>query len=164
MRPRKHSPIQIRSARADDGPAIAALVEASLALHARLQPGFFRAGRDDAPLVVDRHTLVLVAEAPRAGVVGMLRARVYDTPRRAHMAPRRRVMIEDLSVALRHRKRGVGRALVDAARRWSIEQGAAQLLLTLWEGNAGADAFYRALGFVAVSRVLELELPEKGRP
>ncbi len=164
MRSHKHSPIQIRSARAGDGPAIAALVEASLALHAKLHPDFFRAGGDDAVLVVDRHTLVLVAETPRAGVVGLLRARVYDTPRRAHMAPRRRAMIEDLSVARAHRKRGVGRALVEAARRWSVEQGAVQLLLTLWEGNAGADAFYRALGFRTVSRVLKLDLSDKGRP
>ncbi len=163
MRPPKHPPIQIRPARADDGAAIAMLVEASLALHARLHPDFFRAGRDETPLVVDRHTLVLVAEAPRAGVVGLLRARVYDTPRRAHMTPRRRVMIEDLSVSARYRKRGVGRALVAETRRWAAEQGAAQVLLTLWEGNAGGDAFYRALGFRAVSRVLAADVGGKGR-
>ena len=163
MRPPKNSSIQIRTACAADGSAIAALVEASLALHARLHPDFFRAGSDDTPLVVDRHTLVPVAELPRAGLVGFLRARVHDTPRRAHMTPKRRVMIEDLSVSSRHRKRGVGRALVDAARRWSAEQGAAQVLLTLWEGNEGGEAFYRTLGFRAVSRVLAADLEGKSR-
>jgi ribosomal protein S18 acetylase RimI-like enzyme len=48
----------------------------------------------------------------------------------------------------RYRRRGLGRALVDAAVAWAAARGADELRLWVDDTNPGAAEFYRALGFV----------------
>nr|WP_297425360.1 GNAT family N-acetyltransferase [uncultured Actinotalea sp.] len=45
------------------------------------------------------------------------------------------------------RRRGVGRALLAAAERWAVADGAARLTLWVLAGNHAAAAAYRAAGF-----------------
>jgi ribosomal protein S18 acetylase RimI-like enzyme len=49
----------------------------------------------------------------------------------------------------RHRRRGLGRQLVDAAVAWAAAHGAEQLQLWVDDTNPAAADFYRALGFAA---------------
>jgi ribosomal protein S18 acetylase RimI-like enzyme len=70
------------------------------------------------------------------------------------MVPRRRAHVEALVVDERHRRAGVGTALMDAANSWARERGAVEILLTVWDGNAAAEAFYQRLGYRVVSRAL----------
>ncbi|WP_298672200.1 GNAT family acetyltransferase [uncultured Sphingomonas sp.] len=53
-----------------------------------------------------------------------------------------------LAVAPDARRAGLGRALMDAAEAWLRARGAPKLQLMVRAGNEGAQAFYRALGFV----------------
>jgi ribosomal protein S18 acetylase RimI-like enzyme len=55
-----------------------------------------------------------------------------------------------LHVAADARRRGVGRALMTAAEELARRQGAAHLSLDVDVGEAGAMAFYTALGYAAV--------------
>lgn len=57
--------------------------------------------------------------------------------------------VVQLWVAPAYRRRGAGRALLDAVERWAL--GAGARTLTLWhvEGPDEAAAFYRACGWVA---------------
>ena len=50
------------------------------------------------------------------------------------------------------RRRGAGRALVEAVCDWARELGCARVTLCVIEGNPGAEALYRACGFTEVSR------------
>jgi len=144
-------------------------------LHAALVPGYFRAsspgpgaggggGGARAPerFVADPHAAMLVAEAdppPGGGVmtgavIGAVLVRAYDTPTDPTMVPRRRAHVEALVVDRRHRRAGVGRALMEAASTWARERGATEIVLTVWAGNQAAEAFYQRLGYQIVSRAL----------
>jgi GNAT superfamily N-acetyltransferase len=50
--------------------------------------------------------------------------------------------VEDLAVAPQHRSRGVGKALLDAAKAWAREHGATRLALDSGEARKDAHRFY----------------------
>lgn len=128
-----------------------------------MHPGFFRWAPRPASyfrtlLAADNET-VFVAELV-AKLCGCLTARLYDTPAQALYCPRRRVQLDDLVVRSTARRRGIGRALMSAAERWAREQGAEQLVLTVWQGNEAASAFYGQAGYGEAHRVLVRELDD----
>ncbi|MDE2483563.1 MAG: GNAT family N-acetyltransferase [bacterium] len=55
-------------------------------------------------------------------------------------------------VAPTHRRRGIGRALIEHACAWAREREIAALYLHVFPHNLAALALYRALGFVEVER------------
>jgi ribosomal protein S18 acetylase RimI-like enzyme len=163
----------VRSARLADEEAVLSLWEEMTAAHARLAPRFFsstEAGRREArrrdarrlrTTLADRQRALLVVEETRARgtrIVGLISVRVYDTPPDPTLVALRRAHVEEVIVTRTARRRGYGRALVDAAAAWAKSQGARQLLLTVWSGNAAAERFYDALRFRTVNRVLATEL------
>ena len=157
-------PINIRPAKIGDRDALLPLFQELNRHHAALQPGYFREVGGLPPALQlleqgDEAQGLLVAE--REGeLVGYLVARVHDTPEDPLLVRRRRAHVEDMMVAATARRQGVGRALVEAAARLSRERGAKCVLLTVWQGNEGAEAFYRSIGFEPLSCVLELPLRE----
>ena len=60
--------------------------------------------------------------------------------------------LEDLFVAERARRRGLGRALVAAALERARVRGARRIELDTSEANTGAVALYESLGFSAASK------------
>ena len=91
-------------------------------------------------------------------LVGAVQVQVYDTPRDPLMVPARRSHVVDLVVDEAHRRRGVGRRLMEEAASWSRRQGAVQLVLSVWSENEEAEGFYRQLGYRPLNRVLGLDL------
>jgi ribosomal protein S18 acetylase RimI-like enzyme len=57
-------------------------------------------------------------------------------------------VLNDLFVAAEGRRRGVGRALMDRARRHAEETGACRLTLETMKDNAVAKSLYLSLGYV----------------
>ncbi len=98
-------------------------------------------GRDEATwassTATDPARVVLIAE--EAGWIGTAIVRVTPDDRCAHLYA--------MWVAPDARRRGVGRALVDAAMRWSRFAGAGTMALTVTDRSPAAEAMYRALGF-----------------
>ena len=93
-------------------------------------------------LAAPERSTVLVAE--RAGVVvGMVTAqRVVSTAEGGLSA-----WVEDLVVLASERRRGTGRALLEAVGAWAGERGARRLQLLADRENAPALAFYDRLGW-----------------
>jgi ribosomal protein S18 acetylase RimI-like enzyme len=131
-------------------------------LHAALAPEYFRsAPRSDAEwsrLMEEDNGAVFVVDPPLppgdGGPVAVLVARIYDTPNDPSMVQRRRIHIETVVVCCKHRRKGVGRRLMDEAVAWGRSHGAVEVVLTTWTGNADAEAFYARLGYRELSRVL----------
>jgi ribosomal protein S18 acetylase RimI-like enzyme len=149
--------MQVRAALPSDVARVGELWRSLEALHAELQPGFFRPPRQAAlaapelvRLLGDRNRLLAVAEVDRH-VIGLAHAQLYDTPPLPLLTPKRRAHVDTLIVDLAHRRRGAGRALLDEVGRWARFRGADEVLLTLWDGNEAAQAFYRAVGFHTVN-------------
>ena len=57
--------------------------------------------------------------------------------------------IHDITVAASHRGRGIGRRLLAAVEAEACARGCCKLTLEALEGNAGAIALYRDVGFAA---------------
>ena len=79
--------------------------------------------------------------------VGYVCASVVERQRDTLCNPRRFVDLDQLSVRGSHRRRGVGRALVDAVVEFARKNGIREIQLSVWWGNRVARAFYRNLGF-----------------
>jgi RimJ/RimL family protein N-acetyltransferase len=87
------------------------------------------------------HAAVFVAEADDE-LVGRLSVGRDPHPASAHVAD------VGLMVAASHRRRGIGRALLDAAVGWARGAGVRKLELHVFPYNTGAIALYEDFGFV----------------
>lgn len=163
--------MSLRRASMDDYEPLMALAAEADELHARLMPGYFkrptRPARTRAELsrvlaALDEIIYVLGGAPGGAGatggsaaeLVGMVHVQLYDTPPGPALVQRRRAHVDNIVVAARHRRRGHGRELIEAASQWARAKGAEELLLTVWSGNADAERFYERLGFGRISSVL----------
>jgi diamine N-acetyltransferase len=121
-------------------------------LHVGAEPGYFR--RPDHTEVVgwfrdvldggDYH--VLVAETD-GDVVGYLLYEVIDRPDGTFRRASRTVYVHQLAVEPAARSRGIGRGLLDAARRRAETVGATRVELDTWAFNHDAVTFFRRCGF-----------------
>jgi RimJ/RimL family protein N-acetyltransferase len=87
------------------------------------------------------HAAVFVAEAPE-GVVARLSLARDPHPASRHVADL------GLMVAAGHRRRGIGRALLERAVEWAREAGVSKLELHVFPHNLPALALYEQFGFV----------------
>jgi len=83
---------------------------------------------------------VFVAEGPE-GIVGRLSLGRDPHPASRHVADL------GLMVAADHRRRGIGRALLEQAVAWAREVGVRKLELHVFPHNEGAIALYESFGF-----------------
>ncbi|HEX5502824.1 MAG TPA: GNAT family N-acetyltransferase [Thermomicrobiales bacterium] len=151
--------MHLREAVLSDYPAIRDLVhdlDAYQAQHApavaRL-PDSPRLDRDElAELLANDKCLVVVAEHEDA-VVGCIEASVR-LPERPDEAGIPWCGINNLAVAPRWRRQGVGRRLVEAAEEWARRKQVWQARLGVFEFNDGARALYETLGYHTLSRQL----------
>jgi ribosomal protein S18 acetylase RimI-like enzyme len=97
---------------------------------------------------------ILVAEKEGERVIGLLSASQRWTL--WHAGPC--ALIEELVVDEDARRRGVGRALVEAAVEWARAQGCSEVEVSTDPDNASAQAFYQRLGFESEALLLEYEL------
>ena len=147
----------IRVAEPEDGSVLRRLRREAESYHARLRPDYFRVPVGERPMRIGLPGVVLVAEEigeAEREVVGYVAVKMVDTPPDPGLVPRPRAHVETLVVEEGRRRRGIGRMLMQAAREWAERRGATELILTVWNANRAAEAFYRALGYEPIARVL----------
>jgi RimJ/RimL family protein N-acetyltransferase len=86
------------------------------------------------------HAAVFVAETDE-GIVGRLSVARDPHPASAHVAD------VGVMIAREHRRRGFGRALMEAAERWAREAGVRKLELHVFPYNEPAITLYESLGY-----------------
>jgi GNAT superfamily N-acetyltransferase len=95
-------------------------------------------------MLAEDDSALFVAEL-ESELVGMSCARVDRAP--PILLEVERAEITDLGVRRGHRRRGIGRALAEAALAWVRERRVARVEVRVVAGNRGGQAFWRDLGF-----------------
>lgn len=132
--------LEIRPATVADEPALTAIDvagrSAAVTPAPDPAPGFaFFDGRAEPA-----DTLVALDRGEPAGLIALARPTALDSHRHV-------LEVIDLAVAFEHRRRGIGRALIEAAVAEAAARGARRLTLRVLSTNPGARALYEACGF-----------------
>jgi GNAT superfamily N-acetyltransferase len=153
--------ISIRPARVTDYPAVDRLGRLVQADHAAAHPEVFRPGVTALTenrfrgLLANAKARLLVAEEDQR-VVGLVVLERREAPDYPVFVPRTVVVVEILVVEPGAQGMGVGRHLIEAARDWSREIGAAAVELGVFEFNRKAIGFYEHLGFTTLRRTMAM--------
>lgn len=153
--------IFLRSAVPADLEQLLPLVRDAWDLHHQHQPDSF------PPFDLTSNRLLLRAAMDRTDAL-LLTAWQGETPVGfAHLnlrqlflseTPRRVVSVESLYVLPSYRGKGVGQALMERTKEWSIQMGAASIELTVWAFNEQARHFYDRMGLRPRYTAMELPL------
>ena len=130
--------------------------------HAGIDPLFeLRAGAEDEvrrlleAQLRDPETAVFVREES-GRLAGFCSVRIARAPPIHREVAR--AEITDLAVREERRRRGIGRALAEAALAWVRERGVSRAEVRVTAGNAEGQRFWRALGFGPFVDVLHRRL------
>jgi ribosomal protein S18 acetylase RimI-like enzyme len=110
-------------------------------------------------LIAGPNSTILVAEdSAFPHLVGLATVLIRDIPASHIRRARRIAEIDNLGVARHARRHGVGRALMRASMAFAQAQGIGAVELGVHEFNAGAIAFYEAMGFRTETRRMGVRL------
>ena len=150
--------VSIRQATMADYVELCAVLDEGDAHHRKALPHLFR--QPDGPArsrayiasVIDNpYACFFVAE--RDGrIVGALHILLRETRDIPILVPRRFAVIENLIVSKPSRRTGIGRALMERAHQWALEQNVTEVELNVWEFNKSARALYVELGYETTKR------------
>ncbi len=155
--------MEIRFANESDLPAVNLLRRQVNDLHVAgrpetFKPGFGRELADHIYSVFnDPDQKILVAEE-EGRICGFAVLHEIRRPENPFMFERHFLDIDEFCVDEAFRRRGVGTALIGAAKAAARARGFDRLELNMWEFNQVALAFYEAEGFTTYRRYMEITL------
>jgi len=149
--------VQIRTATAQDIPAIMALYPDFFLVHEALQPQFFRSAQQDSSFlektVASENSDLLVA-VKADEILGFALLQTRETPPFGCLVEYRYAYLLDLCVAPEYRRNGIGAALMAAAEQWTKERALAYLELDVLTNNERALGVYERSGFAPVRQCM----------
>lgn len=157
-------PMEIRRATVEDAEVLARLNHHVHAMHVEAEPGRYRPTVREEVMAWFRRTLAedggseaFIAhggEEPLGHVI----FRDIERPENAFGRANRYLMVDQLAVAPEGRRRGIGRALMDAVADQARARGVPEVQLGVRSFNTDAVAFYEALGYGELQRTLGLRV------
>ena len=154
--------MEIRRATAADAAVLAQLNRHVHELHVAAEPRIYKPTSDEdvaawfAGRMKAGDTAFLAFED--AEPLGYALARVMERAAHVFGHPRRYVLVDQLAVVRSTRRRGAGRALMNAAEAFARESGVDGVELDVRASNPDAIAFYTALGYRSEQLHLRREL------
>jgi ribosomal protein S18 acetylase RimI-like enzyme len=151
---------RIRRAVDDDGDALSLLSAEIQAMHAEALPWRFK---QPAPDIFPPEEVIALLGLPanhlflaevEGSAVGYVYAAIVKRSETAAQYALEVVYVHHLYVRAAFRRRGIGRALLDAVRAVGAEQGIARLALDVWTFNEEARAFFRGYGLTSYNERL----------
>lgn len=153
--------MEIRLAAPGDLNPICGLYDEFFAYNAKLQPKHYRAGKEDGEYpksVIEGGDSDIFIAVEDGAVCGLIHVRRAQTPPYNAIAQYEYAEIVDLIVTASRRRKGIGSALMEAARRWGRERNLAYIELFVLSEAGGEFLFYEREGFVTVSRTMRCAL------
>ena len=154
----------VRMADVNDIPPISRLYDEFFEYNHSQQPSFCAATKESGqyPKSVVEGTTggIFVAETDETEhtVIGFIHIEEDKTLPYPSVIPHRFATIVDFYVAPKHRKRGVGKALLEKAKEWAASRGLEYLELFVLEENEIGKRFYQREKFVTASRTMRYVL------
>jgi ribosomal protein S18 acetylase RimI-like enzyme len=121
--------------------------------HYRVRPGSEGEWRRLVERLLNSSDAAVFVWEEAGALLGFCTAQVEEAPQ--VLVERSRAELTDLMVEPRARRRGIGRALVEAGAQWIRAQGAERTTVRVASHNPEAQAFWRALGFGDFMDVLQ---------
>lgn len=155
--------IQVREARSTDFERLSALFAEENRFHAQLVPAYIQITspvltREELQAFLGSPTDRLFVCEDGDKLLGAVIVSLQESAEDRWNKSRLCGYIDDLIVTATARGRGVGRQLMQAARRWVIAQGVQTIELHVWETNTDARRFYASLGLQTVQHRMTWEL------
>lgn len=149
----------LRPATLDDLSRVSELAEHLAALHHKAWPSIFAPAsgsrRDDAhwqESITGKGRVTLVAELD--GCITGFIALTVDTETHSLLQPVRFARVNSICVAPWAQGKGVGRALMQEAEAWAMDQNASEVRLVVWAFNQAALRMYEELGYTLYAHTL----------
>ncbi len=162
--PDARQPITVRHATSADAVAISHLHSALQAYHARALPTFFKqpSAYTFPPAVVrdllTKPTNVIFLAEVDGKAVCYLYADTTPAQETATTYALDRLWIHHIEVMPDYQRRGVGKALIDAAKKHAYGESIMTVALSVWAFNQSAIGFFEAQGFVMYNHRMWLRL------
>ncbi|SFL76772.1 GNAT family N-acetyltransferase [Halanaerobium salsuginis] len=159
---------QVREAKITDYSGAVALMQEVYLLHYRQRPDLHK--KVDKPLTktefkeilaAEQQILLVVIAVPFNEVAAICQLDLKDTFENENLVNRRYAYLNDLCVAKKYRRQGLGKLLYQAAAAKLKELEILELELTVWSFNQSAADFYQELGFKPRYTLLEHKLDNK---
>lgn len=151
--------IVIRAATRADYRGICRLFRQGDELHARAMPDEFRVARGPSRpktyihgLLSDPGTMVLLAE--RGGKVAGISVAYVTRIAGGPLVRKKSAVLDSIVVDAKHRRTGVGSALLRATEAWAKEKGLSDVRLNVFDSNEDALRFYAIHGYRPLTRRL----------
>ena len=166
--PDTRQPITVRYATSADALAISHLHGALQAHHAKALPTFFKqpSAYTFPPVAVrellTKPTNVIFLAEVDGQAVGYLYADTTPAQETATTYELDRLWIHHIEVIPPYQRRGVGKALIDAAKKHAYGESIMTVALSVWAFNQSAIDFFEAQGFVMYNHRMWLHLHSTG--
>ena len=151
----------IRVATLDDLDSIRLLNEEFWQYNARLQPDFYCDATDEGEyprsVIADADADLIIAEE-NSFIVGLIHIRESKTPPYAPIIQKKYAEVIDLFVTASHRRKGVGTALMKAAKEWSNARNLKYIELFVLSEATGEKRFYESEGFEIASYNMRIKI------
>ena len=152
--------LTIRSAERDDASLLAQLNRHVHTLHVEAEPHRYRPMDEHALTELLREQfksptrLGFIAELDEVAVGHVLGQEIRKEGH-IYALPDTHIYVSELGVDPNHHGQGIGRALMEAVHHEARARGISRIRLDVRTHNAGARAFYDALGYEALTVVME---------
>ena len=156
--------MEIRPMMQEDYPAVQALYRELFFEMAAIAPMYIQAADQDVEYldaVLDSDEDDVLVADEEGTILGFVVLQTQLTPPIPCMVRYRFAALMDLMVRPDARNKGIGTALIDAAKAWTRQNGLRFLELDVLSGNQRARSLYEREGFAPVLSTMRLMMEEK---
>ena len=150
-----------RLATKDDTELISNLFAEFYAYNAMQQPKYCISAKESGKypnMVIDSENGDIIVAVVDDAIVGLLHIEADTTPPYPSVVSHQFACIVDFFVVEQHRKKGIGRLLLEEAKLWARSRQLEYLELMVLENNSAGRSFYEREKFSTVSQTMRLDI------